>query len=238
MEPAAPVVPAATAAVPAPRVHRASTPRDGRASTSPSKSLRGCRGRRRPSARARHPSPSSPARGDDADETYRLTGTADALRIEAASETGAVRGIYDLAAQVRAGRSVAEHLGEEVTSRLPFRMVDMGAVGVDARPGRVGGGRRLLARVEGVRRRAAARRRRTSTRTSLAEAYDDFDEFIRHSLANGYNAVAFPGLRRVRHVRRGRRTAPSTPRATSTARRRSRCARRSGRSGSTPTSSA
>ncbi len=29
---------------------------------------------------------------------------------------------------------------------------------------------------------------------SLSDAYDDFDVFIRHSLANGYNAVAFPGL--------------------------------------------
>jgi hypothetical protein len=72
--------------------------------------------------------------GTDDDDAYRLTGTADALRIEAASETGAVRGIYDLAAQVRAGRSVAEHLGEQITSRLPFRMVDMGAVAVTPDP--------------------------------------------------------------------------------------------------------
>ena len=79
--------------------------------------------------------------GDDDDETYQLTGTPDALRIEAASETGAVRGIYDLAAQVRAGRSVTEHLGEEITSRLPFRMVDMGAVAVHADPAAVGGRR-------------------------------------------------------------------------------------------------
>jgi hypothetical protein len=35
--------------------------------------------------------------GDADDDSYRLTGTADRLRIRAASETGAVRGVYDLA---------------------------------------------------------------------------------------------------------------------------------------------
>ena len=57
-----------------------------------------------------------------------------ALRIEAAGVSGAVRGIYDLANQVRTAQPVAEHIGEEVTSRLPFRMVDMGAVGVEPDP--------------------------------------------------------------------------------------------------------
>ena len=37
--------------------------------------------------------------GDPADETYELTGTPDALRVEAAGEAGAVRGVYDLAAR-------------------------------------------------------------------------------------------------------------------------------------------
>lgn len=60
-----------------------------------------------------------------ADDSYTLTGSASALRIEAASETGAVRGVYDLAASIRAGRSVAEGLGEKVTSKLPFRMAGL-----------------------------------------------------------------------------------------------------------------
>ncbi|MDY0910488.1 hypothetical protein [Microbacterium sp. CFBP9034] len=131
--------------------------------------------------------------GDEEDETYRLAGTAAALRIEAASESGAVRGIYDLAAQVRTGRSVAEHLGEEVTSRLPFRMVDMGAVGVEPDPAAWEPGTDyshaskafadvLLPEAPYI------------DETALAEAFSDFDQFIRHSLANGYNAVAFPGF--------------------------------------------
>ncbi|WP_375385435.1 hypothetical protein [uncultured Microbacterium sp.] len=131
--------------------------------------------------------------GDEADDTYRLTGAPAALRVEAASQTGAVRGIYDLAAAIRGGHSVAEHLGEQVTSRLPFRMVDLGAVGVTPDPAQWAPGTDyshaskafadvLLPDAPYI------------DQTALAAAYADFDVFLRHSLANGYNAVAFPGL--------------------------------------------
>ncbi len=131
--------------------------------------------------------------GDDADDTYRLSGTPTALTVEAASLTGAVRGIYDLAAQIRAGGSVAEHLGDEVTSRLPFRMVDMGAVGVDPDP----------AEWESGTDYSHASKAFSDVflpdapyidEEALSAAFVDFDEFVRHSLANGYNAVAFPGF--------------------------------------------
>ena len=72
--------------------------------------------------------------GDADDDTYRLTGDAAALVVTAASESGAVRAVYDLAAAVRSGHPVTEHVGEEVSSRLPFRMVDLGAVGVTPDP--------------------------------------------------------------------------------------------------------
>lgn len=131
--------------------------------------------------------------GDADDDTYRLSGSPDALRIDAVSESGAVRGVYDLAAQVRAGRAVAEHLGDEVSSRLPFRMVDMGAVAVAPDP---------AAWEEGTDYSHASKafadvllpEAPYIDQESLANAYDDFDTFIRHSLANGYTAVAFPGL--------------------------------------------
>ncbi|MGZ8805438.1 MAG: hypothetical protein ACXWZG_09075, partial [Microbacterium sp.] len=127
------------------------------------------------------------------DDSYRLAGTPGSLQIIGASEAGAVRGVYDLAAQVRAGRAVTERLGEQVTSRLPFRMVDMGAVAVQPDPAEWEAGTDyshaskafadvLLPEAPFI------------DEQSLADAYDDFDAFIRHSLANGYNAVAFPGL--------------------------------------------
>jgi hypothetical protein len=130
---------------------------------------------------------------DSGNDTYRLAGTPDALRIEAATETGAVRGVYDLAAQVRAGASVTEHLGEEVTSRLPLRMVDLGAVGVDPDPAQWEPGTDyshaskafadvLLPDAPYI------------DEAALEVAYEDFDAYLKHSVANGYNAVAFPGF--------------------------------------------
>ncbi|GAA5038393.1 hypothetical protein ACFQRL_01565 [Microbacterium fluvii] len=130
---------------------------------------------------------------DTDDETYRLAGAADTLRIEGASETAAVRGVYDLAAQIRAGRAVDEHLGEEVSSRLPLRMVDLGAVGVTPDEAEWAAGddyshaskafaNALLPEAPYVDEQA------------LAADFDDFDTFLRRSLAIGYNAVAFPGF--------------------------------------------
>ncbi len=131
--------------------------------------------------------------GDAAVETYTLAGTPDALRIDAAGEAGAVRAIYDLAAAIKGGRSVSENLGETVTSRLPFRMVDLGAVGVDPDPAEW---------VEGTDYSHASKafadvllpEAPYIDEAALADAYDDFDLFVRHSLANGYNALAWPGF--------------------------------------------
>ena len=46
---------------------------------------------------------------------------------------------------------------------------------------------------------------------ALAKAYDDYDTFLRHSLANGYTAVAFPGFLEYVDLRRARRR-PGLPR--------------------------
>ncbi|MGL4256169.1 MAG: hypothetical protein ACRCSL_07520, partial [Microbacterium sp.] len=131
--------------------------------------------------------------GDEGDDTYRLTGTPTALRIEAASATGAVRGIYDLAYQVRTAQPVAARLGEEVTSRLPFRMVDMGAVGVEPDPAAWEPGTNYSLASEAFAK-VLLPEAPYIDEAALDEAFADFDEFVRHSLANGYNAVAFPGF--------------------------------------------
>ena len=191
MQPAAPVVPASTAVVPAPEFTRIDAPPSVRVDVA-LEDLADAAADARETEGAASLTVVAGA-GDDADETYRLTGTADALRIEAASETGAVRGIYDLAAQVRAGRSVAEHLGEEVTARLPFRMVDMGAVAVTPDPAEWEAGDDYSHASKAFADVLLPDPPYIDPE-SLSDAYDDFDVFIRHSLANGYNAVAFPGL--------------------------------------------
>ena len=191
MEPSAPVVPASTAVVPAPEFTRIDAPSTVRVDVA-LEDLADAAAAASETEGAASLTVVAGA-GDDDDETYQLTGTADALRIEAASETGAVRGIYDLAAQVRAGRSVTEHLGEEITSRLPFRMVDMGAVAVTPDPAEWAAGDDYSHASKAFADVLLPDPPYIDPE-SLSDAYDDFDVFIRHSLANGYNAVAFPGL--------------------------------------------
>ncbi len=132
-------------------------------------------------------------RGDPADDTYRLGGRPDALQVDAQSESGAVRAVYDLAAAVRTGHAVTERLGTQVRSRLPFRMVDLGAVGVTPDPAEW---------ADGTDYSHASRAFADVVlpdapyvdRAALKRAYADYDTFLRHSLANGYTAVAFPGF--------------------------------------------
>ncbi|HET6968459.1 MAG TPA: hypothetical protein VFI44_09290 [Ornithinibacter sp.] len=131
--------------------------------------------------------------GDPDDDTYRLDGDASALRVRAASESGAVRAVYDIAASVRAGRAVTDRVGTEVGSRLPFRMVDLGAVGVTPDPAQWASGTDYSHASKAFADVVLPDAPYVDD-VALARAYDDFDTFVRHSLANGYTAVAFPGF--------------------------------------------
>lgn len=131
--------------------------------------------------------------GDPADDTYTLTGDATALRIDAASEAGAVRGIYDLAAQVRAARPVTAHVGQTVTSRLPLRMTDLGAVGVRADAAEWAPGTDY-SHASKAFADVFLPEAPYVDQAALARAYADYDVFLRQILADGYNAIAFPGF--------------------------------------------
>lgn len=131
--------------------------------------------------------------GSAQDDSYGLSGTPDALRIEAAAEAGAARGIYDLAAQIRSGRAVDEHLGETVTSALPLRMVDLGAVGVEADPAQWESGTDY-SHVSRAFEQVFLAEAPFIDEAAVAEAYDDWELFLARSLENGYNAVAWPGF--------------------------------------------
>lgn len=127
------------------------------------------------------------------DETYTLEGTPDALRIEGASEAGAARGVYDLASAVRDGRPLAARLGETVESRLGFRMADLGAVGVAVDEAAWAAGddySHNSKAFEDVILPDAP----YIDEAALDAARTEFDAYVRHLLAEGYNAVAVPGL--------------------------------------------
>ncbi|WP_157421773.1 hypothetical protein [Agromyces sp. Leaf222] len=131
--------------------------------------------------------------GDPADEAYSLEGDPAALRIVAASTTGAARGVYDLAQAVRDGRSTSERLGERVESRLGFRMADLGAVGVavDEEAWAAGDDYSHNSKAfEDVILPDAP----YIDEDALAVAREDFDAYVAHLLAEGYTAVAVPGL--------------------------------------------
>ncbi|MFC9560815.1 hypothetical protein [Agromyces sp. NPDC056965] len=130
--------------------------------------------------------------GDD-DESYRLEGAPDALRVVAASEAGAVLGVYDLAAAVRDRRSVTEQLGETIDSRLGFRMVDLGAVGVTVDESEWVAGDDYSHNSKAFADVILAEAPYIDD-DALAVARTDFEAYVRHALAEGYNAIAIPGF--------------------------------------------
>lgn len=129
----------------------------------------------------------------DLDEAYRLEGAPDALRVVAETEAGAALGVYDLAAAVRDGRPVDEHLGETVQSELGFRMVDLGAVGVTPDEAAWAAGddysHNSKAFADVVLPEAPY-----IDEAALEVARAEFEAYVRHALAEGYNAIAVPGF--------------------------------------------
>lgn len=134
-----------------------------------------------------------PAGGSESDDGYVLEGDPSAFRIRATSDAGVVRAIYDLAGQARAALPLTDLLGTHEPSRLPLRMTDLGAVGVAPDPAEWESGddysHASKAFADVFQPEAPY-----IDQAALAAAYDDYDGFLRHSLANGFNAVAFPGF--------------------------------------------
>lgn len=125
-------------------------------------------------------------------ESYRLSGDAQAFTIHADNEASAARALYDLAGAVRAGRAIDARLGEQVTSRLPMRMLDLGAVAVEADPAQWEPGTdysHASRAFENVYMNDAP----YIDQAALAEGFADWEVFLTRALENGYNAVAWPG---------------------------------------------
>ncbi|MDE0547455.1 hypothetical protein [Microbacterium sp. C7(2022)] len=131
--------------------------------------------------------------GDGESDAYTLTGTPDALRIEAEGEAGAARGLYDIAAAVRAGTDIAANLGQTVAWELPLRIVDMGAVAVEANPEEWEPGTNY-SHVSEAFRNAYIPEAPYVDDAALAADFEDWDAYLRHTVALGYNAVAWSGF--------------------------------------------
>ncbi|NYE19201.1 hypothetical protein [Microbacterium immunditiarum] len=130
---------------------------------------------------------------DEQNDGYTLTIEGSGVRIDAPTEAGGLRGVYDLAAQIRAGRALTDLEGAYEPSRLPFRMVDIGAVGVTADPEEWRPGTNYSHVSEAFRDVYLADAPYIDE-DALDDAFDDWDAFLRTSVAQGYNAVAWPGF--------------------------------------------
>ena len=132
--------------------------------------------------------------GDDPDsQTYRIARAGDTVRIDADGPAGATTALYQLADRARTGRDLWSDVGTTVTPALPFRMVDLGAVGVntDAAAWRDGTDYSHASRAfEDILMEDAP----YVDAEALAVARDEFDQYLEHIVASGYNAIAFPGL--------------------------------------------
>lgn len=137
----------------------------------------------------------APTAGTDDGYTLTLTGARQrrSLRLEADTTQGAVRGTYELAAAAREGRPVDALAGAHPPSRLPFRMVDLGAAAVTPDPTEWAEGTDY-SHVSGAFRDVLLPDAPYVDQEALAVAEESVNRYVDHVLAQGYNAVAVPGL--------------------------------------------
>lgn len=131
--------------------------------------------------------------GSGTDQSYGLSGTAAQPVITALTPAGATAALYDIADRVRTGRDALANLGKSVTPRLPFRMVDLGAVGVTPDPKEWEKGTNY-SHNSGAFADVILPRAPYVDEAALAEAGSDFRAYVDHVLAEGYNAIAMPGF--------------------------------------------
>lgn len=130
---------------------------------------------------------------DAGDDSFALSEDTSGLLIDAAGPIGAARGVYELADAVRQGRDVRDGIGAHPASRLGLRMTDLGAVGVVADPEEWRDGTDYSHASKAFAAVLTADPPYIDEE-ALADAYQDFDDYLRRVVSDGYNAIAFPGL--------------------------------------------
>ncbi len=124
-------------------------------------------------------------------EAYRVDG-GDGLTVVAGTAAGAATGLYALADRVRSGAEVVAD-GTVVTPRLGLRLTDLGAVGLPADPARYATGTDYSLNSDVVGE-AILPGAPYVDGDAVARIADQYRRQVRHSLAQGYNAVVVPGF--------------------------------------------
>jgi hypothetical protein len=142
------------------------------------------------------PGPVLAVRIDDslAGEAYRIDGAGrgGGLTVVAGAASGAATGLYALADRIRSGAEVTAD-GTVVTPRLGLRLTDLGAVGLPADPARYASGTDYSLNSDVVGE-AVLPGEPYVDRDAVRRIADQYRRQVRHSLAQGYNAVVIPGF--------------------------------------------
>lgn len=128
-------------------------------------------------------------------ESFRLTGAPGALVVEAADLAGAATGLYTVADRIRSGAEVlpADQRGTVVTPRLGLRLTDAGAVGREADVAAFAAGTDYSLNTDVVGS-ALLPEAPWVDKAAVDRISREFQEFVDHALAQGYNGVVVPGF--------------------------------------------
>ncbi|MFN8124898.1 MAG: hypothetical protein U0R64_00080 [Candidatus Nanopelagicales bacterium] len=130
----------------------------------------------------------------NSDQAFRAQTRGDDVTITGASPTGAANGLYAAADRIRSGREMVPPAddGKVINPALQLRLVDTGAVGIDAdAAGWKNDDYSLNTDVVGT---ALLPDAPYVDPAKVAEISRQYRQFIEHSLALGYNGVIVPGF--------------------------------------------
>ncbi|GGM62972.1 hypothetical protein ACFFX1_42600 [Dactylosporangium sucinum] len=130
-----------------------------------------------------------------APESFRLTGSPGALVVEAGDLAGAATGLYTVADRIRSGAEVlpADQRGKVVTPRLGLRLTDAGAVGREPDVAAFGAGTDYSLNTDVVGS-ALLPEAPWVDKAAVDRISREFQGFVGHALAQGYNGVVVPGF--------------------------------------------
>ncbi|MGY0021166.1 hypothetical protein ACVHNB_19565 [Streptomyces sp. YJ-C3] len=131
--------------------------------------------------------------GGGSDERYRLRRTGRGYVLDAASAAGAAAGLYRFADRVRGGEDVQADRGRVVAPKLGLRLIDTGAVGLDADRARFVGGKDYSLNSDVVGR-ALLPRAPWVDGAEVGRIGQQFRTLVRHAVRDGYNGVVVPGF--------------------------------------------
>jgi hypothetical protein len=130
-----------------------------------------------------------------ATEAFRLDGTADALTLSAGDLAGAAAGLYTVADRIRSGAEVLpiDQRGIVVAPRLGLRLTDAGSVGREPDVAVFAAGTDYSLNTDVVGG-ALLPEAPWVDKAAVDRIAGQFQQFVEHSLEQGYNGVVLPGF--------------------------------------------